>query len=248
MSFVETDQSDTAPVEDDGQGVPVETVDTPQEQYEYIDLDQFGDYHAPVKINGEESSVPLRELTQGYQRQQDYTLKTQELSQQRQELSAYAAIADALENDPAKTLRILSEAYGVDLTGNGAPSPVEQVPLDPVEAKLQELQAKIDGFEQERQNQTFESELADLSGRFGIDGPEIVQFAIQNELGSLEHAALSMYHAKQTLASETEAADKQRVEAKREATVVNGGSATSRGAVAAPQGSASSWEEAWQQT
>lgn len=39
-----------------------------------------------VKINGEEREVELDELIKGYQRQSDYTSKTQELSQQRKEL------------------------------------------------------------------------------------------------------------------------------------------------------------------
>jgi hypothetical protein len=46
------------------------------------------DYKVKVKINGEEKEVTLDELKNGYQRQSDYTSKTQELAQQRQELGA----------------------------------------------------------------------------------------------------------------------------------------------------------------
>lgn len=41
-----------------------------------------------IKVNGEEKEVPLSELKNGYQRQADYTHKTQELSQERQQVEA----------------------------------------------------------------------------------------------------------------------------------------------------------------
>lgn len=44
------------------------------------------DYKVTVKINGEDVEVPLSELKNGYQRQADYTKKTQELAGQRNEL------------------------------------------------------------------------------------------------------------------------------------------------------------------
>lgn len=61
-----------------------------------------------VKIDGEEIQVPLSELTKGYQRQADYTRKTQKLAEERrriqeeyesaaQERVRYAAALEALE-------------------------------------------------------------------------------------------------------------------------------------------------------
>lgn len=44
------------------------------------------DYKVKVKIDGVEQEIPLAELKNGYSRQSDYTQKTQELAQQRQEL------------------------------------------------------------------------------------------------------------------------------------------------------------------
>ena len=46
------------------------------------------DLMVKVKINGEEKEIPLAELKNGYQRQSDYTNKTQELSKERQEVEA----------------------------------------------------------------------------------------------------------------------------------------------------------------
>ena len=53
-----------------------------------------------VKIDGAESEVTLEELRDGYQRQADYTRKTQELSAERDRLRQAEAIASALESDP----------------------------------------------------------------------------------------------------------------------------------------------------
>lgn len=49
------------------------------------------DYKVKVKVNGIETEVPLSELRNGYQRQADYTTKTQELAQQREEVKNQAA-------------------------------------------------------------------------------------------------------------------------------------------------------------
>lgn len=48
-----------------------------------------------VKINGQTHKVPLSELQQGYSRQQDYTRKTTELSEQRRQWEAAIAERDA---------------------------------------------------------------------------------------------------------------------------------------------------------
>lgn len=46
------------------------------------------DYKVKVKVNGVEQEVSLAELRNGYQRQSDYTAKTQELANQRHEVEA----------------------------------------------------------------------------------------------------------------------------------------------------------------
>lgn len=67
-----------------------EPEDTPEPQPEPVKTEQAlpDDYKVKVKINGQEQEVPLSELRNGYQRQADYTAKTQELSQQRNEVEA----------------------------------------------------------------------------------------------------------------------------------------------------------------
>ena len=58
-----------------------EAPDTP-----ILELDEYADYRVPIKLDGEELQIPLSEAIAGYQRQADYTRKTQELSQQREEI------------------------------------------------------------------------------------------------------------------------------------------------------------------
>lgn len=57
-----------------------------------------------VKVDGETMKVPLKELIAGYQRQADYTRKTQELAQQRQafeqENATLKRLAEVIERDP----------------------------------------------------------------------------------------------------------------------------------------------------
>ena len=66
-----------------------------------------------VKVDGSEEQVSLDELRDGYQRQSDYTRKTQELASERQRLEQAEAIVSSLESDPEGTLKALSEAFGI---------------------------------------------------------------------------------------------------------------------------------------
>ena len=74
------------------------TEDTPEISSEVTT--EPGESYA-VKIGGEEHQVSLTELQNGYQRQADYTRKTQEIAEERQRLQQAEAIASALETDPA---------------------------------------------------------------------------------------------------------------------------------------------------
>jgi hypothetical protein len=70
-----------------------------------LPVDEFGDkYVSCNQVDGEEVRVPLKEALSGYQRQADYTRKTQELSEQRRQVQFGAALQEALQNDPSGTL------------------------------------------------------------------------------------------------------------------------------------------------
>ena len=69
-----------------------------------------------IKVDGVEEQVSLDELRDGYQRQSDYTRKTQELASERGRLQQAEAIVNSLEADPAGTLEALGNAFGVERT------------------------------------------------------------------------------------------------------------------------------------
>ena len=87
-----------------------------------------------VKIDGEESEVSLEELRDGYQRQADYTRKTQELSAERDRLRQAESIVSALESDPKGTLEALGRSFGVEIANSQDVEDWED--LDPTEQKL----------------------------------------------------------------------------------------------------------------
>ena len=72
-----------------------EDIEETEEEVELDEQESFEEEEQPqvysVKIDGQEQKVTLQELQQGYSRQQDYTRKTQELSQQRKDFEAQQA-------------------------------------------------------------------------------------------------------------------------------------------------------------
>jgi hypothetical protein len=73
---------------------------------------EFASNQIPLKIDGEEVSVPLEELRNGYMRQADYTRKTQEVAEV-QKLAEWAReFQDRFSQDPHGMVRMLSAALG----------------------------------------------------------------------------------------------------------------------------------------
>jgi hypothetical protein len=62
-----------------------------------------------VKIDGVNSGFHWNELQNGYQRQADYTRKTQELASERERLAQGEAIVQALEADPEGAVTALAD-------------------------------------------------------------------------------------------------------------------------------------------
>ena len=88
-------------------------MDTPESSVEVTE-EPSGDTYA-VKVDGENQEVSLEELRDGYQRQSDYTRKTQELASERKRLQQAEAIVSSLETDPNGTLTALADAFGVQM-------------------------------------------------------------------------------------------------------------------------------------
>ena len=77
----------------------------------YLETENYANHVVRVKLDGEELQVPLSEALAGYQRQADYTRKTQELAEQRNQMQYAATIQTALERDPEATIDLLARHY-----------------------------------------------------------------------------------------------------------------------------------------
>lgn len=116
---------------------PTETVDNLETSTEVPEEPGY-----TVKIDGEEQQVTLEELQNGYQRQADYTRKTQEIAVERERLQQAEAIVSALENDPSGTLQTLARSFNVD-TFDQPQTNEDGYELDATEKKLVELESKL---------------------------------------------------------------------------------------------------------
>lgn len=146
-----------------------------------------------VKIDGVESQVSREEAIAGYQRQADYTAKTQAVAAQKAELEQAQRLYSALESDPERTLRALVAAYGIDGT-SGPESFEESETPDPTAA----LAARLDQFEASQREaqiaQEIEGSLVTLHTAHGeFDDNALIAFAIEKSIPDLTvaHAAYS---------------------------------------------------------
>jgi hypothetical protein len=195
-----------------------------------LDMDEYSDHYITVKVDGEEVRVPLSEAVAGYSRQADYTRKTQELASQKQELQWASAIRQALESDPASTLDLLSNHYGI--SRNDARQMVEDDPFltdfgidDQVDKRLQEIDRRVSAFEQVQAQQRLQDEIVRLQTKYGedFDPQEVVSSALAQGNTNLEavfkQVAFDRVSARRS--AETERTTKA-TEAKRAASVVSG--------------------------
>jgi hypothetical protein len=163
------------------------------------------------------TQVPLAELEKGYLRQSDYTRKTQEVAQQREEMAQLVRLAESLEQDPEGTIAALTEAL-VGTQDNDED-------LDPVAQKLREH----DDFIQAQEDLAFERELQhdldQIEARFGeFDREAVLQYAIDQRIPNLRAAYLD-WSDEQTVSQDRAAANAAALAAKRQgATIQKGGS------------------------
>ena len=143
----------------------------------YLDVDQYGDYYAKVKVDGEELEVPVKEALQGYQRQADYTRKTQELSHRAQQVQFWEAVDRAMQADPASTLQFLQNQYGISQATVAANTSYDDTVddwfTDPSERRIAELEQRLQGvtsyFEQQQASQLLDQVVGHLQQRYGDD-------------------------------------------------------------------------------
>ena len=172
-----------------------------------------------VKIDGEEQMVSLEELQNGYQRQADYTRKTQELASERERLAQGEAIVQALEADPQGAISALSDAFGVASVGNQNTEVEALEDLDPEEARLRRIEQSIEQQERANRQQNLQSDMQRLREKYATDINEkdLYAHALRNNIGNLEAAYTHMtYETMQDKARTAEI-----VEEKRAANVVD---------------------------
>jgi hypothetical protein len=227
-------------------------------ELEFLDIDEFRDRAVLAKVDGEELPVKLSELVQGYQRQADYTRKTQELAQQKAELQWATAIRGALEHDPRGTIELLSQQFGVKPQ---AATPTED-PFDfasdslwdedPTAKRYQELDERLSRYEEIEAQRQLQTTLDLLSNKYGedFDANEVVVAALQTGQTDLEavyrQVAFDKIREKAQRAEAETAKLRQRTTAKRDAAVVEGGSSRRAGGDAGVEvGSITTIADAW---
>ena len=143
-------------------------MDTPEAAVTEEVSEEPGELYA-IKIDGEEQQVSLEELQAGYQRQGDYTRKTQELADERRRLAQAESIVTALENDPEATIGALARTFDVN-TGNQSVSSIDDSyemdeDLDPNARKIAELEARLEQQDRFQRQQQIEKTVSDLQER-----------------------------------------------------------------------------------
>lgn len=203
--------------------------ETPQEELDLFDYTEIADKVIKLQVDGEEVVVPIKEALAGYQRQADYTRKTQELSEQRKQVQFAASLAESLQKDPAGTLQALQQHYGL-----GAPIQDQQVEeewLDPAEKHLRSLEQRISAFEQQKAMDELTRTIDSLQSKYGDDfnADEVVAKALAVGSTDLEavfkQITFDKVYSKASEAQKKLMEEQARVEAKRSAAVVSGGSA-----------------------
>ena len=177
-----------------------------------------------VKVDGEEQQVSLEELQQGYQRQADYTRKTQEIAAERDRVQQAEAIVSALEHDPEGTLQTLAHSFNVaPITGQQV-SDDEYAEVDPTQQKLAELEHKIARQEQMERVQRVEREVSTLQEKYGeFNREELLNHALKNGIPNLEAAYTHMRFNDVKSTADKLSQEQEITNKKREAAVVTPG-------------------------
>lgn len=145
--------------------------------------------------------VAVDELVKGYMRQNDYTQKTQSLSQEREQVQLMQDLANALEANPQETLASLAEAYEVQLGATSTPAvdaenlPIssgqEQLPPE-VANSLNRMNQFMEEQEKRELRQEIEREISECKSKYGdFDEASVIHFAYTRGIPDIEVAYLA---------------------------------------------------------
>lgn len=227
----------------------------PEPEPDYLDLDAYGNHFARVKVDGEELEVPVAEALQGYQRQADYTRKTQELSERSQQVQFWESVDQAMQVDPQATMSFLQNHYGIGQAQVAANTsyeePEEDWFADPSEKRIAQLEQRLQSvtqhFEQQQASQLLDQVVGNLQQKYGEDfnAREVISAALDRNISDprmlesvYKEIAFDRLVAKQAAHADAEAKREQDAERRRQAaqdaaTTVSQGSG-SNGAVQTP--------------
>ena len=181
--------ADTTPTEDQPEAPP-----EPAREYLELDDTTAGKY-VRVKVDGEELEVPVSEALQGYQRQSDYTRKTQEAAAARQQAQEALQLQQAFRVDPGLTIQVLARNAGVSVEEFLGMTPRQQAAataetdeyVDPLERAIaQERQERL--ALQERLDQREADEFL----RAQVNGLKQTYQIGDEEVRAVVHQALQM--------------------------------------------------------
>lgn len=228
INIASTIDDETNPIASGQVGEEVEVqAETPEQELELFDYTEIADKVIKLQVDGEEVVVPVKEALAGYQRQADYTRKTQELSEQRKQVQYASALAEALQNDPAATLQLLNQQYGL----SAQPQEEEDAWIDPAEQQLRQLEQRIAAFEQSKAMDELTRTIDTLQSKYGedFDADEVVAKALATGSTDLESVfkqiTFDKVYSKASEATKKLSEEQARVQSKRSAAIVSGGTA-----------------------
>lgn len=219
------------PIEFDGQVEGGEETSFEEYTPEYLDVDSYADKYVKLQIDGEELEVPLKEAVSGYQRQADYTRKTQQLAEERKNVQFAQAIQQALDNDPLATIELLKNHYGLDQQESFEE---DDIWADPMEKQYKQLERRLASFEEQQAMNELERTIGGLQQKYGddFDANEVVSMALAQGTTNLEavykQMAFDRLYSREQAQRELQARKAQQeqkvVQAKRSSGIVAGGS------------------------
>jgi hypothetical protein len=221
------------PVEYDGQVDGMDEAADYESEPEYINLDDYADKYVKVTVDGEELEVPFKEAVSGYQRQADYTRKTQQLAEERRNVQFAQAIQQALDNDPNATIDLLKNHYGLNEVESFEE---DDIFADPLEKQYRQLESRIRSFEEQQAMTELENNIYNLQQKYGedFDANDVVAQALAMGTTNLEAVykqsafdrLYSREQAQRQMQTQRQEQEQKIVQAKRSGGIVAGGSSS----------------------
>lgn len=196
--------------------------------------------------------LSVDEVIKGYQRQSDYTRKTQDVARQREEVEQAQEFLQSLEEDPVTAIKALGEAYEVDWKtylgeepsepqGGNEPSGGEDEIPPALQERLKRYDEVIDRFEEQSLRNRIDNEIRDVRETYGeFPVGDVLNYGLKRGIADVESAYKAWAYDQQL--------EKQRggpsAGERSEASVFGGEESTQTGDV----GNVESFEDAFEQS